>query len=52
MTTRSRTRRRSPASWLGAALLNILAALGAVCIVLVVLSFVFNLSIMMFKTRP
>ncbi|MDN5551329.1 signal peptidase I [Brevibacterium aurantiacum] len=38
------------ASWLGAALLNILAALGGVCIVLVILSFVFNVSIMMFRT--
>ena len=36
--------------WLGGALLNVLAALGAVCIVLVILSFVFNISIMMFKT--
>lgn len=36
--------------WLGGALLNILAALGLVCIVLVILSFVFNVSIMMFKT--
>ena len=41
---------RSPAAWLGGALLNVLAALGAVCIVLVILSFVFNVSIMMFKT--
>lgn len=35
---------------LGAALLNILAVLGVVCIVLVILSVVFNISIMMFKT--
>lgn len=48
--TRNRSRRRSPASWLGGALLNILAALGLVCIVLVILSFVFNVSIMMFRT--
>lgn len=41
---------KSPASWFGGALLNILAALGALCIVLVILSFVFNVSIMMFKT--
>ncbi|MDN5655800.1 MAG: signal peptidase I, partial [Kocuria sp.] len=48
---RSRTSgKRSPASWLGGALLNILAALGVVCIVLVILSFVFNVSIMMFRT--
>lgn len=46
----SRSRRRSPAAWLGGALLNVLAALGVVCIVLVILSFVFNVSIMMFKT--
>ncbi|GAA1869848.1 hypothetical protein GCM10009813_32970 [Brevibacterium marinum] len=45
-----RSGRRSPASWLGGALLNILAALGVVCIVLVILSFVFNVSIMMFRT--
>lgn len=48
--SRNRYRRKSPSSWLGAALLNILAALGVVCIVLVILSFVFNISIMMFKT--
>lgn len=42
--------RKRPTSWLGAALLNILAVLGVVCIVLVILSFVFNISIMMFKT--
>lgn len=50
--TRSKagTRRKSLSSWLGAALLNVLAALGVVCIVLVILSFVFNVSIMMFKT--
>lgn len=41
---------KRPTSWLGAALLNILAVLGVVCIVLVILSFVFNISIMMFKT--
>ena len=45
-----RSRRRSSSSWLGGALLNVLAALGVVCIVLVILSFVFNVSIMMFKT--
>lgn len=44
------SRRRSPAAWLGGALLNVLAALGVVCIVLVIASFVFNVSIMMFKT--
>lgn len=48
--SRERSRRKSPSSWLGAALLNVLAALGVVCIVLVILSFVFNISIMMFKT--
>ncbi|WP_210604727.1 signal peptidase I [Brevibacterium oceani] len=37
-------------AWFGAALLNILAVLGVVCIVLVILSVVFNISIMMFKT--
>ncbi|SDS00878.1 signal peptidase, endoplasmic reticulum-type [Brevibacterium sandarakinum] len=42
--------KRTPASWLGGALLNILAALGVVCILLVILSFVFNVSIMMFRT--
>lgn len=47
---RRHTHRRHPASWLGAALLNVLAVLGLVCIVLVILSFVFNVSIMMFKT--
>lgn len=41
---------RSPAAWLGEALLNVLAALGAVCIALVILGFAFNVSIMMFKT--
>ena len=46
----SRSRRRSRGAWLGGALLNVLAALGVVCIVLVILSFVFNVSIMMFKT--
>ena len=45
-----RSRGKSSSSWLGGALLNILAALGVVCIVLVILSFVFNVSIMMFKT--
>ena len=37
-------------AWLGAALLNVLAVLGVVCIVLVILGVVFNVSIMMFKT--
>lgn len=40
----------SVGSWLGGAVLNILAVLGVVCIVLVILSFVFNVSIIMFKT--
>lgn len=48
--TRQQARRKSPAKWLGGALLNVLAALGVVCIVLVILSFVFNVSIMMFRT--
>lgn len=37
-------------AWFGAALLNVLAVLGLLCIVLVILSFVFNISIVMFKT--
>ncbi|WP_231939478.1 signal peptidase I [Brevibacterium siliguriense] len=37
-------------AWLGGAVLNILAVLGVVCIVLVILGFVFNVSIIMFKT--
>ncbi|WP_216657263.1 signal peptidase I [Brevibacterium sp. CT2-23B] len=37
-------------SLLGGTVLNILAVLGVVCIVLVILSFVFNVSIIMFKT--
>lgn len=45
-----KTGTKSPAAWLGGALLNVLAALGVVCIVLVILSFVFNVSIMMFRT--
>ncbi|WP_231445568.1 signal peptidase I [Brevibacterium zhoupengii] len=50
-TPRSRTSGKTGlASWLGGALLNIFAALGVVCIVLVILSFVFNVSIMMFRT--
>ncbi|MGO2860198.1 MAG: signal peptidase I [Brevibacterium sp.] len=43
-------RERRWGAWLGAALLNVLAVLGVVCIVLVILSFIFNISIMMFKT--
>ena len=46
----SMTRKRNVGAWLGGAVLNILAVLGVVCIVLVVLSFVFNVSIIMFKT--
>ena len=42
--------RRSASAWLGGAVLNILAVLGVVCIVLVILSVVFNVSIIMFKT--
>ncbi|WP_082018832.1 signal peptidase I [Brevibacterium linens] len=44
------TRKRNVSTWLGGAVLNILAVLGVVCIVLVVLGFVFNISIIMFKT--
>lgn len=47
---RSTTRKRNVGSWLGGAVLNILAVLGVVCIVLVILSFIFNVSIIMFKT--
>jgi len=46
----SMTRKRNVGSWLGGAVLNVLAVLGVVCIVLVILSFVFNVSIIMFKT--
>lgn len=41
---------RRTGTWLGAAVLNVLAGLGVVCIVLVILGFVFNISIIMFKT--
>ncbi|MGZ1492171.1 signal peptidase I [Brevibacterium sediminis] len=44
------TRKRNVGSLLGGTVLNILAVLGVVCIVLVILSFVFNVSIIMFKT--
>ncbi|WP_262774884.1 signal peptidase I [Brevibacterium permense] len=44
------TRKRNVGSLLGGAVLNILAVLGVVCIVLGILSFVFNISIIMFKT--
>ncbi|WP_152348665.1 signal peptidase I [Brevibacterium sp. CFH 10365] len=37
-------------AWIGGAVLNILAVLGAVCIVLVIAGLVFNVSIIMFKT--
>jgi len=46
----STAKRGRVGAWLGAALLNVLAVLGVVCIVLVILSFIFNISIMMFKT--
>lgn len=42
--------KRNVVRWVGGAILNVLAVLGVVCIVLVILSFVFNVSIMMFKT--
>lgn len=45
-----RTRRRSPIAWIGGALLNLLAVLGLVCIVLVIVGIVSNVSIMMFRT--
>ncbi|KQU28060.1 MULTISPECIES: signal peptidase I [unclassified Rhodococcus (in: high G+C Gram-positive bacteria)] len=43
-------RRRSAFSRLGDAVLNVLALGGVVCIVLVVLSFTLNISLIMFKT--
>ncbi|GHD04287.1 signal peptidase I [Zhihengliuella salsuginis] len=45
-----RPRRRTAASLLGGALLNIAAAGGALCIVLAVSAFVFDVSLLMFKT--
>lgn len=42
--------KRNVGAWIGGAVLNVLAVLGVVCIVLVILSFVFNVSIIMFKT--
>lgn len=42
--------KRNVGAWVGGAVLNILAVLGVVCIVLVILGFVFNVSIIMFKT--
>lgn len=42
--------KRNVGARLGEAVLNILAVLGVVCIVLVILSVVFNVSIIMFKT--
>ncbi|WP_208085467.1 signal peptidase I [Brevibacterium atlanticum] len=42
--------KRNVSAWMGGVVLNILAVLGVVCIVLVILSVVFNVSIMMFKT--
>lgn len=46
----SSSNRKGVGAWLGGALLNVLAALGVVCLVLVVLGFAFNVSIVMFKT--
>lgn len=47
---RSRSDSKRASAWLGNAVLNVLAVLGVLCIVLVILSVVFNVSIMMFKT--
>lgn len=46
----SSAKRGRVSAWLGSALLNVLAVLGVVCIVLVILSFIFTISIMMFRT--
>lgn len=48
--SRSSSNRKGVGAWLGGALLNVLAALGVVCLVLVILGFAFNVSIVMFKT--